>query len=121
MRILTRVMVATITLFQINLASASELSEMLGKWTWQNFTIEVRECSGKRLCSNVIAGPKNVGMEIFASEMIHKDGDWYGQIVNPETGATYNTRLHFTDAKAWHLDGCTASKICLSGEFIRAD
>ena len=115
-----RATVATIVLFDINSASASELADMLGKWTWQKFTIEVKECAGKGLCSKVIAGPKNVGMEIFTSEMTRKNGDWYGQIVNPETGTTYYTRLLFTDAKTWRLDGCTASKVCLSGEFVRA-
>ena len=47
----------------------------------------------------MVAGPKNLGMEVFASEMTLKNGDWYGQIVNPETGATYYTRLRFTDTE----------------------
>ena len=116
-----RAMVATIVLIQINSASSSEFADLLGKWTWQKFTIEVKECAGKGLCSKVVAGPKNLGMEVFASEMTRKNGDWYGQIVNPETGATYYTRLRFTDSKTWHLDGCTASKVCLSGDFVRAE
>ncbi len=93
---------------------------MVGKWTWQRFTIEVNECAGKRLCSKVIAGPKNVGMEIFASDLTRKDGEWYGQFIDPETRATYKTRLRYTDAKSWRLDGCTTSRVCLSGEFVRA-
>ena len=121
MSVFTRATFATTVLIQINSASASELSDMLGKWTWQKFTVEVKECAGKGLCSKVIAGPKNVGMEIFASEMIQKNGDWYGQIVDPGTGTIYYTRLRFTDSKTWHLDGCTASKVCLSGEFVRAE
>jgi uncharacterized protein (DUF2147 family) len=102
-------------------AFAAEIEDMLGKWAWQKFTIEVTECTSKRLCAKVIAGPKNVGMEIFASELTNKDGAWFGQIVNPETGATYHTRMQFTDAKTWRLDGCTAAKICLSGEFVRSE
>ena len=102
-------------------AAAAELKDMLGRWTWQRFTIEVTECASKRVCGKVIAGPKNVGLEIFSSNLTSKDGAWLGQIVNPETGATYNTRMQFTDAKTWRLDGCTPSKVCLSGEFVRAE
>jgi uncharacterized protein (DUF2147 family) len=107
--------------FSVCPASAAEIKDMLGKWAWQKFTIEVTECASKRLCAKVIAGPKNVGMEIFASDLTSKDGVWFGQIVSPETGATYNTRMRFTDAKTWRLDGCTASRICLSGEFVRTE
>jgi uncharacterized protein (DUF2147 family) len=106
--------------FSVCPASAAEIEDMLGKWEWQKFTIEVTECPSKRLCAKVIAGPKNVGMEIFASDLTSMDGVWFGQIVSPETGTTYNTRMQFTDAKTWRLDGCTASKICLSGEFVRS-
>jgi len=120
MRAVTRAAVAAIALLQIHPASASELTDMLGKWTWQRFTIEVHECARKRLCSKVIAGPKNVGMEIFASDLTRKNGDWYGLIIDPETGATYNTRLRYTGAKSWRLDGCITSRVCLSGEFVRA-
>jgi uncharacterized protein (DUF2147 family) len=120
MRPVTKAAVVAIALSQIHSASASELADMLGKWTLQRFTIEVIACSGKRLCSKVIAGPKNVGMEIFASDLTRKNGDWYGLVVDPETGATYNTRLRYTAAKSWLLDGCTASSVCLSAELVRA-
>jgi uncharacterized protein (DUF2147 family) len=102
-------------------ASAAEINNMLGKWAWQKFTIEVTECASKRLCAKVIAGPKNVGMEIFASELTSKNGAWFGQIIDPDTNATYYTRMQFTDARTWRLDGCTASKICLTGEFVKAE
>jgi uncharacterized protein (DUF2147 family) len=104
----------------ITSASGAERSDMLGKWIWQEFTIEVSECAAKGVCAKVIAGPKNFGLKIFASELIQRDGDWFGQIVNPENGATYNTRMRFTSLKTWRLDGCTTSKVCLSGEFVGA-
>jgi uncharacterized protein (DUF2147 family) len=107
------------TLCPFGFAAAAEIKDMLGRWTWQTFTIEVTECAGKRVCAKVVAGPKNVGLEIFPSDLSSKDGEWFGLIVNPETGATYNTRMKLTNAKTWRLDGCTASKVCLSGEFIR--
>jgi uncharacterized protein (DUF2147 family) len=100
-------------------ASAASLQDMLGKWHWQDFTIEVRACEGNSACAKVIAGPKNVGMDVFASKLVAKDGDWYGQITHPETKETYNTRFQQKDKDRWHLDGCTAAKVCLSGEFVR--
>lgn len=113
--------VLTLVLLPVGSVTAAELKDMLGLWTWQNFKVEVSECTATRICAKVIAGPKNVGMEIFASELTSKDGAWFGQIVNPETGMTYNTRMQFTAAKTWRLDGCTASRVCLSGEFVRSN
>ena len=99
----------------------AELKDMLGRWTWQNFKIEVRDCGSKRVCAKVIDGPKNVGIDIFASELVAKDGAWFGQVVDPKTGTAYNTRLQLTAAKTWRLDGCTSSGVCLSGEFTRTN
>jgi uncharacterized protein (DUF2147 family) len=100
-------------------ASAASLQDMLGKWRWQDYTIEVRACEGDSACAKVIAGPKNVGMELFASKLTAKDGAWYGQITHPETKETYNTRFQQRNKDLWHLDGCSAAKVCLSGEFVR--
>lgn len=121
MRASKAVAAQALALVSISCASAAELTDMLGKWKWQKFTIEVTECAPKRICSKVIAGPKNVGMDVFASELTQKDGAWYGQIVQPATGETYVTRLQPVNARTWRLDGCTASGVCLSGEFIRME
>jgi uncharacterized protein (DUF2147 family) len=102
----------------ISAASAAELKEMVGNWRWKEFTIEVREC-GQRLCAKIAAGPKNVGMEVFASKLEAKDGQWFGQITHPETKETYNTRFQQKDKDRWQLDGCTAAKVCLTAEFVR--
>lgn len=117
------IMVLALLVWQVLVspARAAELKDMMGLWTWQGYKIEVSACAGRQICAKVIAGPKNVGVDIFASEFTSKDGVWFGQIVNPETGATYNTRMQFTAARSWRLDGCTASKVCLSGEFVRSD
>ena len=121
MRVLILVGASTLTLLSISSATAAEVKDMLGRWRWQKFTIEVTECAGKRVCAKVIAGPKNVGLEIFPSDLTSKNGEWFGQIVNPETGASYNTRMRLTGSMTWSLDGCTTSNVCLSGEFIRAE
>ena len=100
-------------------AAANDLKQMIGHWRWQDFTIEVRECQGDSVCAKVIAGPKNVGMEVFASKLVAKGGEWFGQIAHPDTKETYNTRFQQKGGDRWQLDGCTAAKVCLTGEFIR--
>jgi uncharacterized protein (DUF2147 family) len=101
-------------------ADAAGINDMVGRWRWKDFTIEVRECEGGSACAKVVAGPRNVGMDLFASRLVAKDGDWVGQITHPETKEVYTTRFQRKDKDRWRLDGCTAAKVCLSGEFVRA-
>ena len=99
--------------------SAADLRDMIGKWRWQQFTIEVSECQGDTVCAKVVDGPKNVGMQMFSSKLTAKGGEWFGQIAHPETRETYNTRFQRTGSDTWRLDGCTVAKVCLTGEFVR--
>jgi uncharacterized protein (DUF2147 family) len=100
-------------------AAAADLKGMVGKWRWQEFTIEVVECKAGDICAKVVAGPKNVGLDLFASRLTEKGGQWFGQIAHPETREIYNTRFQQQDKDRWRLDGCTAAKLCLTGEFVR--
>ena len=100
-------------------SAAADLKDMIGKWRWQEYTIEVTECQAGSICAKVVAGPKNVGMKIFASKLMAKGGNLFGQIVDPETKNIYNTRFQRINSNKWRLDGCTAARVCLSGEFIR--
>jgi hypothetical protein len=100
-------------------AAAAELHDMIGKWRWQEYTIEVTECQASSICATIVAGPKNVGMKIFASKLVAKGGNLFGKIVHPETREIYNTRFQRVDTNKWRLDGCTAARVCLSGEFVR--
>jgi hypothetical protein len=100
-------------------AAAADLKDMLGKWRWQEFTIEVVECKAGGICAKVIAGPKNVGLDMLASKLTAKGDDWVGQIAHPETKEVYNTRFQRKDKDRWRLDGCTASRVCLTGELVR--
>lgn len=100
-------------------AVAADLKDMLGKWRWQDFTIEVVECKAADICAKVIAGPKNVGLDMLASKLIAKGNDWVGQIAHPETREVYNTRFQRKDKDHWRLDGCTAARVCLTGELVR--
>ena len=100
-------------------ALAADLKDMVGKWRFKDFTIEVRECNSASVCAKVIAGPQSVGKELFASKLTAKGGELFGQIAHPETQETYNTRFQQKDKDRWQLDGCTAAKVCLTGEFVR--
>jgi hypothetical protein len=100
-------------------ASAAVPNDMIGKWRWQQFTIEVTECQRDRMCAKVIAGPKSVGMEVFGSEFVTKGVSLFGQIVDPGTKEIYNTQFQRSGPDKWRLDGCTALSVCRSGEFVR--
>ena len=76
-------------------------------------------CRGDSVCAKVVAGPKNVGMDLFASKLVAKGGEWVGQITHPDTKEVYNTRFQQRDKDRWRLDGCTPAKLCLTGEFVR--
>jgi len=100
-------------------AVAADLKDMVGRWRWQQFTIEVTKCQSDSICAKIAEGPKNVGMELFANRLLAKDGKLFGQIVHPETKEIYNTRFQQVDPDRWRLDGCTMTRVCLSGEFVR--
>lgn len=100
-------------------ACAADLKDMVGKWRWKEFTIEVTECQNGNICAKVVDGPKNIGMQLFAANLAVKDGNLFGQITHPETKEVYNTRFQQNGPDIWRLDGCTAARVCLSGEFAR--
>ena len=100
-------------------ASAAVPKDMIGIWRWQESTIEVTECQLDSICARVMAGPKNVGMKFFASKLVAREGNLFAQVVDPKTKEIYNTRFQRIDSDAWHLDGCTVTRVCLSGEFVR--
>jgi hypothetical protein len=100
-------------------ALAADMKDMIGSWRWQSFTIQVRACQGDSVCAKVVAGPQNIGLEIFATKPTAKGGELFAQITHPESKETYNTRFQQKDKDRWQLDGCTSTRVCLSGEFIR--
>jgi hypothetical protein len=100
-------------------ASAAVPRDMIGIWRWQQSTIEVTECQLDSICAKVIAGPKNVGKKFFASKLVAREGDLFAQVADPKTEEIYNTRFQRIGPDTWHLDGCTAARVCLSGEFVR--
>jgi uncharacterized protein (DUF2147 family) len=104
-------------------APAADAKDMIGKWKWTDYTVEVKECttnpSGAGMCATVLAGPKNVGMEMIRSKLEPKDGIFTGQIAHPASGDIYNTKLSFKDSDTWSMDGCTEANVCAKGDFAR--
>lgn len=98
---------------------AAEARDLYGEWRWQAFTIKVWQCRGGAICAKVASGPKNVGMEIFASAIISKGNDLFGQVIDPKTNLIYRTRFRQVNQNKWRLDGCTSKRVCLTGEFLR--
>ena len=104
-------------------AGATDLKSLVGTWKWTDFTVQVKECttnpSGAGLCETVIAGPKNVGMEMIRSKLEQKpDGSFVGKIGHPASGETYNTKMTL-QGDVWHMDGCTDAGVCATGDFVR--
>jgi uncharacterized protein (DUF2147 family) len=104
-------------------AGAVDLKSLVGTWKWTDFTVQAKPCStnpsGAGLCMTVIAGPKNIGMEMIRSKFEDKpDGSFVGKIGHPASGETYNTKMTLT-AGVWHMDGCTDAGVCATGDFVR--
>jgi len=104
-------------------ANAADLKAMVGTWKWTDFTVQVKECttnpSGAGLCATVIAGPKNIGMEMIRSKLAAQgDGSFVGKIGHPASGDTYNTKM-VMQGDTWHMNGCTDAGVCATGDFIR--
>jgi uncharacterized protein (DUF2147 family) len=98
-------------------ASAGELSDMVGTWEWEGFTIEISECGGS-VCATVVDGPQNVGEDMFLSKPVAKGDGWNVKVMHPATGETYFA--YFTvDGDTWSMEGCTSSGVCAQGDFQR--
>jgi uncharacterized protein (DUF2147 family) len=103
--------------------NAADLKSMVGKWKWTDFTVQVKECttnpSLSGLCATVIAGPRNVGMEMIRSKLAPQaDGSFVGKIGHPASGETYNAKMTLV-GDVWHMSGCTDAGVCATGDFVR--
>ncbi|MFV2056090.1 MAG: hypothetical protein ACC707_06445 [Thiohalomonadales bacterium] len=114
---------ASIGLFALSTLSiasaADDITAMVGKWKWEGFTIVVKKCPTTEVCAEVIAGPKNVGMQMIKTKLAAKGDGFVGKVAHPQTGDTYNAKLTMANADTWHLDGCTDKNVCASGDFTR--
>ena len=108
---------------QPGIALAGERQDLLGKWQWRGYTIEVKECntnpSNTGLCILVIAGAKYLGMEMLRSKFEKHGNDIYAKLADPETNKIYSTRFKQNNQNSWTLSGCTEDGTCVSGKFVR--
>lgn len=104
-------------------AAAVDVNTLVGTYKWTDFTVQAKTCgtnpSGAGLCMKVIAGPKNIGLEMIRSKFEDKpDGSFFGKIAHPASGEIYNTKMTL-NGDVWHMDGCTDAGVCASGDFVR--
>jgi len=100
-------------------ALALDMNQMVGKWKWQDFVVQVTKGGQYGVTAKVISGPSNVGMEMIKSALTEKDGMFVGRIRHPGNGKVYNARMSMPDANSWKMDGCTDDGACASGVFVR--
>ncbi|MEL7490998.1 MAG: hypothetical protein AAGJ73_09765 [Pseudomonadota bacterium] len=98
-------------------AYAGDLTDLVGTWEWEDFTIDVEECGGT-VCATISDGPSNVGEEMFLTAPEESGDGWTAEVMHPATGDTYYSQFT-VDGDVWSMEGCTASGVCASGDFIR--
>ncbi|MFW2373784.1 MAG: DUF2147 domain-containing protein [Gammaproteobacteria bacterium] len=102
-----------------NVVANNDIYSMIGTWKWEGFTIKVDKCDKTDVCAEVLSGPKNVGLQMIKTKLTPSGNDFVGKIAHPQTGDTYNSKLSMANADTWHIDGCTDSNVCASGDFTR--
>ena len=107
------------TLAMATIASAQDMSAMVGKWKWENFVIEMKMGGEHGVSAVVISGPANVGMEMMQSKMAPQGKAMVARVKHPANGQTYNAKMTFDGADSWNMDGCTDAGACASGVFTR--
>jgi len=118
-KFMTGALVGLSTLAMTALASAQDMSAMIGKWQWQNFVIEVTQGGDHGMSAKVISGPSNVGMEMMQSKMAPQGESMVARVKHPANAQVYNAKMTFDGADSWKMDGCTDAGACASGVFTR--
>jgi len=118
-KVLTGALVGLATFGMTVMASAQDMSAMIGKWQWQQFVIEVTKGGDHGMSAKVVSGPANVGMEMMQSKMAPKGESMVARVKHPANAQTYNAKMTFDGADSWKMDGCTDAGACASGVFTR--
>ncbi len=100
-------------------ATAASVDDMVGKWKWQDFTVECAKGGDNGISCKVAEGPKNVGMEMIMSPVKQEGDHFVGKVKHPANGMIYNTKMSMADKDSWKLDGCTDDGACATGTFVR--
>lgn len=109
---------ASLTLLSLSPAFAADLTDMVGTWEWEGFTIDIEECDDT-ICATVTDGPNNVGESMFLTAPEASDSGWTAEVMHPATGETYYSKFTI-DGDTWTMEGCTESGVCAQGDFTRA-
>jgi len=102
-------------------ASAENYGDMVGKWSWEGFTIKVTKSDERGISAKVVEGPKNVGMEMIKSQPKNRADFFVAQVKHPANGKVYHTKISQDGQDIWRLDGCTDGGACASGVFERVE
>jgi uncharacterized protein (DUF2147 family) len=102
-------------------AGAVDFEAMVGKWAWEGFTIEVTTTGPNGISAEVVAGPKNVGMEMIRSKPEQRADFFVARVRHPANGKVYHTKISQKGPDTWRLDGCTDGGACASGVFKRVE
>ncbi len=116
---LTAALIGIAAMGMATIASAQDMSAMIGKWKWQDFVIEVTKGGEFGMSAKVVSGPANVGMEMMQSKMAAKGDAVVARVKHPANGQIYNSKMTFDGADSWKMDGCTDAGACASGVFTR--
>lgn len=100
-------------------ASAGELSEMVGAWQWEGYTVTVTECDATTVCAEVTDGPQNVGMQMLKTTPQAAGDAWTAEVFHPATGELYYTKMSYDGSDTWTMAGCTSNGVCAEGAFSR--
>lgn len=102
------------------LAGDPDMAKMVGKWKWEDVTVEVSECDATGLCAKVVSGDSKCGGTMIKSKMV-KDSptQGHGDVCHPKTGETYKTVLKMDGADKVVMTGTSASGATASGTFTR--
>ena len=120
MRNIARTSIIAIALSACAVAAQAEgLADMVGTWKWTDYTVECKEGGVNGISCIVIAGPKNIGLEMVQSKLESMEGMYHGDIKHPASAEIYKTKLMMKDADTWSLDGCTEAGVCAKGDFVR--
>lgn len=96
-----------------------DYDKVVGKWLWEDVTVEVTRCAATELCAKVIAGPNKCGDEMIRSMMTKVDSNTgTGDICHPKDGKIYKSQITSVDADTVTMKG-SADGTVAEGTFKR--
>lgn len=96
-----------------------DYDKVVGKWQWEDVTVEVKRCAATELCAKAIAGPNACGDEMIRSKMVKVDANTgTGDVCHPKDGKVYKSQITSVDADTVTMKG-SADGTVAEGTFKR--